>query len=155
MAKASITFQVPGDAKALATALDETGALTSDLPGTDCTPLSECVAEAEGKIVRFDFEEDDPIHGVLDAAKVLETAGISYWGLFDAFTERSRGMRVLGRVVLNLTGEPSARQEKEIPWTHGEPSYDERTLVAAGFGQQEVDEIIAMCFPPAAPSIRP
>lgn len=156
MANASILFSTPVDMTRLGPALEEAGATSDDLPGIQEHSLAELLSEVTaGTTLSIDFDDDEPIHGVLDAAKALEAEGVSFWGHFDAFTERSRGLRVLGRVIVNLTGAPDDRVELEIPWTHGSPSFDERTLRAAGFDPSVVDEIVGRFFSPAANQPRP
>ncbi len=156
MANASILFTTPVEMERLGLALEEAGATSEDLPGIDDHPLSQLLAEVTpGTSLSIDFEADEPIHGVLDAASALEAEGVSYWGHFDAFVERSRGLRVLGRVIVNLTGAPADRVELEIPWTHGSPSFDERTLRAAGVDPKLVDEIVGRFFSPAADQPQP
>ena len=154
MSKGSILLTVPANIEKLATILEDAGGVSYDLPGDNELPLGERLANATpGQSVRIDFEDDEePLYAVLDAAKALEAEGAGYWGIFDAFVEKSRGLRVQERVALNMSGRITDRHEKEIPWTHGEPSFDERTLLAAGFDWREINEAVAKFFTDAAPA---
>lgn len=134
MSKARILFVVPDDVSGLGDILLEHGAEGGGMEAVETGEQAEALLGRSGSLVEFDFDHVEPIYPIHDLADALDAKGASYWGVFDAFVERSRGLRVQGRVVVNAS---SGRVEKEVPWSFGTPSLDARTLAAAGFDAEQ------------------
>ena len=148
MPSARLVFVVPEDHAEIAEVLLEHGA-EGDLYGVDTADgIAAHLAGRVGETVGVDFDSDEPDEPVLDMMKALDDVQAPYWGCYDGFEERSRGMRAPPRVYYNLTGED--RREIKMFWEDGPPVLDARTLRAAGLPQATVDEIEGRFFASAA-----
>ena len=150
MANASILFSVPEELGDLPAILDRHYAVCPDAEGLeDEDALREHLAGAKpGSVVNFDFEDAaDPLGVIIDLSKALASLDARFWAHSDAFVERSRGIRMDGRILLRLGGET---QEFELRWSDGDPAFDERTLRAAGASEETVAAAIAWAFSPSA-----
>lgn len=147
MSQAQISFVVGEDVTAAAEALREAGAEPDDLVlvwDGDEPDFAATLSGSEGRAVWFSFPaEDEPTDGVYDVAAALDKSGQKYVAVFDAFVERSRGLRVEGRFVYNLGG---GRVERDIPWTHGEAEVSPRCMRAAGVPDSDIAAIEATFF---------
>jgi hypothetical protein len=157
MPKSSIIFAVPDELAKIAEVLANFG---GEMDNTEITGDPEEVAAilegVRGQTVSVDFDVDDPQEPILRAAEALDATGSRYFGIYDAFSEPTRGVRVEGAVVLNASGAPSDKTDRKVPWTYGEPEFDRHTLSAAGFSPEETDGILATFFgeKQATPSLR-
>lgn len=159
MPRSRILFTVPADAGRISDVLGEAGATVDDREGMDHDEIAAHLASVPGETVEAIVEDDDPLTPIHDVAGLLDGTGCAYFGVVDAFQERSRGMRVLGRLLLDPDGSGN-RIEKPIPWEHGEPNLDARTLEAVGMERAEakrVDEVFRarLDAPPRTATPRP
>jgi hypothetical protein len=143
MAKAQILFRVPEDVSEIADLIADFGPDEGVGGCTDAEEIADFLKARAGTLAEVSFDCDDPVEPVADLAVAFEAEGAPYWGTYDAFEERSRGIRVLGAVYVNLTGAAADRSEMRVPWTHGAPAHDERTLRAGGMTGPEADAVCA------------
>ena len=155
MSRAIILFLVPEDPAGIAELLAEHGAEEGVGGCSDPEEIRDFLLARVGSLGEASFDLDDPMEPIEALAPVLERAGSRYFATFDAFEERSRGLRVLGRAYVNLTGAPADRRELQIPWTHGAPAMDERTLMAGGMTRAEAEAVCDAFFPEPSPGHRP
>lgn len=151
MPRSSLLFVVPDDPSAIADVLADHGVDEGVGGCTDAEEIADFLSGRAGTLAEAFFDLDDPQDPITEAAAALEAAGVPYWGVHDAFEERSRGIRVLGRAYVNLTGVAGDRRELTVPWEHGEPAMDERTLQAGGMARAEADAVCARFFSRPAP----
>jgi hypothetical protein len=134
MPSARILFVVPADASAIADILADTNCEVDGRENPEFDDLVAHLAAAAGGTVEIDFDEpDDPLSPI-----------------WDAFVERSRGVRTTGRVLLKQDGGTS-RIDLNIPWEHGEPELSAATLEAAGMGRAEA-QAVAESFRTGSPT---
>lgn len=154
---AHLCFQVPEDYTRIAEIIDGWAGESSEL-GTPAADAENGLAAKVGTAVTVSFDDEEPIYPIDELIKVLSAQGARYLGVFDAMVERSRGLRVEGRALFNTTGKESDARELTIPWVHGRPELDERTLVAAGLTKQDAAEVIQAVLsaePTTAPDSHP
>lgn len=147
MGKASILFTLPSDPGDLPAILERHCAVPDrNVDIVDEDGFREYLAGFEpGSVVGFDFEDtDDPLDPIIDLSKALEAMGARFWAHSDAFEERSRRLRVDGRILLRLG---DGTETFELPWSEGDPAFDERTLRAAEVPEETVSAAIAWAFP--------
>ncbi|MBB4197889.1 hypothetical protein GGD83_001682 [Rhodoblastus sphagnicola] len=84
----------------------------------------------------------DPTDTPYDAVEAAATAtnGGVYIYLVDAFMEPSKGERVKGRVVFREGGR---ERRLDVPWEHGEPRFDTKTLTTCGLDVDEAYGLLA------------
>lgn len=151
MPRSRILFTAPADVARISEILADTACEIDGREGLEFEDVVAHLEAATGKIVEVDItEEDDPLSPVWDIAGALDGTGSGYWATSDAFVERSRGIRSLGRILLNTEGGPS-RVEMTVPWEFGEPQLDAETLVAGGMTRDAAAEVTA-AFLSAAPA---
>lgn len=144
MSRSRILFTVPAEAAGIADVLGDAGATVDDREGLEHDAIADHLAALAGRTaVAVVDDEDDPLSPIHDVVELLEGTGCAYFAVVDAFVERSRGMRVVGRLYLDRDGDGS-KLEKPIPWDHGEPQLDARTLEAAGIEREEARQIERM-----------
>jgi hypothetical protein len=142
MPSARILFIAPGDVSAVADILADTNFEIDGRENPDFDDLVAHLTAAAGNSVEVVFDEpDDPLSPIWDLAKALDGTGSRYWAVSDAFVERSRGLRTVGRVLLNRDG-GATRTDLNIPWEHGEPALDVATLEAAGMDRAEAAAMV-------------
>jgi hypothetical protein len=141
MPRASILFTVPDDASRIAEILADGASEIDGREGLEFEDIVAHLASSAGRIVEALVDDDDPLTPVWDVAGALDGTGSAYWAVADAFVERSRGVRSIGRVLLNLDGGPG-RTEMNVPWEYGEPLLDVATLEAAGMPRDKADEVV-------------
>lgn len=141
MPRASILFTVPDDATRIAEILADGACEIDGREGLEFEDIVAHLAACAGGVVEALVDDDDPLTPVWDVAGALDGTGSAYWAVADAFVERSRGVRSLGRVLLNLDGGPS-RTELKVPWEYGEPQLDVATLAAAGMTRDEAAQVV-------------
>lgn len=154
MTHASILFTLPEDLGDLPGVLYRNYGVSPDCPDAveEDSIRAYLVGLNPGEVVNFDFEDDkDPLGTITAVTDMLAGMGVRYWAQSDAFEERSRGIRVEGSVVLGMGGKP---EWFNLPWTHGAPEFDERTMRAAGVPEEKVAAMIEWAFK-SSPSIRP
>lgn len=140
MPRSRILFMVPDDVGRLSDVLGDAGATVDDREGLDHDAIARHLGSLVGETVEAVVEDDDPLSPIHDVVALLDGSGCAYWGVVDAFEERSRGVRVLGRLYLNAAGD-GPKIEMSIPWEHGEPNHDARTLQAAGMDREEAKRV--------------
>jgi hypothetical protein len=87
---------------------------------------------------------DMPYDAVEAAAKA--TNGGVYIFFVDAFMEPSKALRVQGRIVFREGGR---ERRLDVPWEHGEPRFDAKTLMACGLDADEAYGLLARFAAPA------
>ncbi|GJD90626.1 hypothetical protein BHAOGJBA_4168 [Methylobacterium hispanicum] len=140
MSRSRILFTVPAEAAGIADVLGDAGATVDDREGLDHDAIAGHLAALAGRTVEAVVDDDDPLSPIHDVVELLERTGCAYFAVVDAFVENSRGMRIVGRLYLNRDGD-GTKLEKPIPWDHGEPQLDARTLEAAGIDREEARQI--------------
>lgn len=146
-----VLFRVPEDAASVAEILGEHG-VTEGLGGnTDGGEIADFLDVRAGEWAEAELDSDDPVGAACELASRLSDSRSPFWIAFDAFTEPSRGLRVLGRVYVSPAGDPVDPAGLEVPWTHGRPAMDERTLMAAGMTREEADAVCEAFFAPSPP----
>lgn len=140
MPRARILFTAPSDATRIAEILADAACEIDGREGLEYEEIAAHLQASVGRIVEVLVDDDDPLSPVWDVAGALDGTGAGYWAVADAFVERSRGIRSLGRVLLNVDGGPS-RMEMKVPWEYGEPQSDVATLVAAGMSRDMAAEV--------------
>ena len=154
MPRSRILFTVPGDVAGISEILADTSCEIDGREGLEFEAIVAHLEAATGKTVEVEIaDEDDPLSPVWDIAGALDGSGSGYWATSDAFVERSRGIRSLGRILINADGGPS-RVELTVPWEYGEPQLDAATLVAAGMTRDAAAEVTG-AFLAAAPGETP
>jgi hypothetical protein len=90
----------------------------------------------------------DPTDMPCDAVEAAATAtnGGVYVYLVDAFTEPSSGVRVKGRIVFREGGR---ERRLDVPWEHGEPRFDAKTLMICGLDADAAYGLLARFTAPA------
>lgn len=141
MPRASILFTAPSDATRIAEILADAACEIDGREGLEYEEIAAHLEASAGRIVEVLVDDDDPLSPVWDVAGVLDGTGSGYWAVADAFVERSRGVRSLGRVLLNVDGSPS-RTEMKVPWEYGEPRLDAATLEASGMPRDGATEVV-------------
>jgi hypothetical protein len=141
MPRARILFIVPGDVSAVADILADTSFEIDGRENPEFDDLVDLLKAAIGTTVEVEFDDpDDPLSPIWDLAAALDGTGSRYWAVSDAFVERSRLIRTVGRVLLNRDG-GATRTDLTIPWEHGEPALDAATLEAAGLERAEATSV--------------
>lgn len=142
MPSARFLFVVPADASAIADILADLNFEVDGRENLDFDDVLAHLSAAVGRTVEIDLDEpDDPLTPIWDLAAALDGKGSPYWGVSDAFVERSRSLRTPGRILLNYDGGP-VRIDLKIPWEHGEPALDVATLEAAGMERTKAGSVV-------------
>ena len=145
MASSKMLFVVPAETAALAEILaDHGGYLEYE---RDLEDFTDYLAERVGERLTAEFEDlDDPDAALCDFARELGRQRTPFIGACDSYEERSRGDRFDGYIAYDLGGDDGKLVTAQHAWRHGDPDVDERSLRAAGVGEDEIARISSVLF---------
>lgn len=149
---ASALVRIPADFSRIAAVIYDHGGEVEATFHADMADLEASLGKYVGQVVTVEFEYgSDPLSSIIamrDAIKGTEKPML--WAVSDAFEERSRGERALGRLLVLMDG---TSHDETIPYEFGKPDLDERTLRAAGLSHREAADIeAAFTSPQASPA---